>query len=81
MTRQDIEAAVCGDMETFVFDMLDGISSGQKDKAYRILYNMLHSGSDVFSVIGAIVSQFEMMLSVKPVSYTHLDVYKRQALC
>lgn len=74
VTRQDIEAAVCGDMETFVFDMLDGISSGQKDKAYRILYNMPHSGSDVFSVIGAIVSQFEMMLSVKQMREDSLDL-------
>lgn len=72
--REDIEEAVCGDMETFVFDMLDGISSGQKDKAFRILYNMLHSGSDVFSVIGAIVSQFEMMLSVKQMREDGLDL-------
>ncbi len=72
--QEDIEAAVCGDLETFVFDMLDGISSGQKDKAFRILYNMLHGGSDPFSVIGAIVSQFEMMLSVKQMREDGMDL-------
>lgn len=72
--QEDIEEAVCGDLETFVFDMLDGISSGQKDKAFRILYNMLHGGSDPFSVIGAIVSQFEMMLSVKQMREDGMDL-------
>lgn len=65
VTEKDIAQAVSGDMDTFVFDMLDGISNGQKDKAFSILYNMLHSGMDSFSIIGAIVSHFELMLSVK----------------
>jgi DNA polymerase-3 subunit delta len=35
---------------------------------------MLHSGSDAFSIIGAIVSQFEMMLSVKQMREEGLDL-------
>ena len=35
---------------------------------------MLHSGSDPFSIIGAIVSQFEMMLSVKQMREEGLDL-------
>ncbi len=54
--------------------MLDGISSNQKDKAFQILYNMLHSGSDPFSIIGAIVSQFELMLSVRQLREDGLDL-------
>lgn len=65
ITDEDIERTVSGDMETFVFDMLDGISGNHKDKAFRILYNMLHSGTTPFSIIGSIVSQFELMLSVR----------------
>ncbi|MBR3756035.1 MAG: DNA polymerase III subunit delta [Firmicutes bacterium] len=65
VTENDIMETVHGDMDTFVFDMLDGISNNQKEKAFSILYNMMHGGSDAFSIIGAIVSQFEMMLSVK----------------
>lgn len=65
ITERDIEMTVCGDMDTFVFDMLDGISNGQKDKAFAVLYNMLNSGVDSYTIIGAIVSHFELMLSVK----------------
>lgn len=74
ITEEDIERTVSGDLDTFVFDMLDGISGGQKDKAFTILYNMLHSGSDPFSIIGAIVSQFELMLSVKQLREDGLDL-------
>ena len=74
VTEQDIERTVSGDLDTFVFDMLDGISSNQKDKAFQILYNMLHSGSDPFSIIGAIVSQFELMLSVRQLREDGLDL-------
>lgn len=74
ITEEDIERTVSGDLDTFVFDMLDGISSNQKDKAFQILYNMLHSGSDPFSIIGAIVSQFELMLSVRQLRDDGLDL-------
>lgn len=74
ITEEDIIKTVSGDMDTFVFDMLDGISSNQKDRAFAILYNMLHSGSDPFSIIGAIVSQFEMMLSVKQMREDGMDL-------
>jgi DNA polymerase-3 subunit delta len=65
ITEEDIEKAVSGDLDTFVFDLLDAITAGQKDRAFAILYNMLHSGSDAFAIIGVIVSQFELLLSVK----------------
>lgn len=65
VTEEDILTAVSGDIETFVFDMLDGISAGQKDKAFMMLNNILRSGSDPYAIIAVIVSQFELMLSVK----------------
>ncbi len=72
--EHDIEQAVSGDMDTFVFDMLDGISNNQKDRAFAVLYNMLHSGADSFSIIGAIVSHFELMLSVKQLRDDGMDL-------
>ena len=74
VTEEDITKTVSGDMDTFVFDMLDGISSNQKEKAFSVLYNMMHAGTDAFSIIGAIVSQFEMMLSVKQMREDGLDL-------
>lgn len=74
VSEEDIERTVSGDMDTFVFDMLDGISGNQKDKAFKILYNILHAGSDPFSIIGAIVSQFELMLSVRQLRDDGMDL-------
>ena len=78
ITETDVAGVVDGDADTFVFDMLDGISGNQKDKAFRILYNILHSGRDPFSLIGAVVSQFEMMLSVKQMREDGLDLSAMQ---
>lgn len=74
VTERDIVETVNGDTDTFVFDMLDGISNNQKEKAFSILYNMMHTGTDTFSIIGAIVSQFEMMLTVKQMREEGMDL-------
>ena len=74
VTTEDIEKTVSGDMDTFVFDMINGITGNQKDRAFEILYNILSSGEDPFSIIGAIVSQFEFLLSVKELREDGLDI-------
>ena len=74
ITEKDINETVSGDEETFVFEMLDGISGSQKEKAFRILYNILHTDSEPYSVIGAIVSQFELMLSVRQLLDNGMDI-------
>lgn len=65
VTEDDIDKTVRGDAETFVFHMLDGLSGNRREKAFRVMYNMLRSGTDPYYVIGAIASQFELMLSVR----------------
>lgn len=65
---KDIESAVCADNNTFIFDMLDAISANQKDKAFQILHNKLFQGDEVFNIVGSIISQFELMLSIRQLS-------------
>lgn len=74
VTEEDVQRVVSGDLETFVFDMLDAITAGKKDKAFQILYNILYSGREAFSVIGAIVSPFELLLSVKQLREDGMDL-------
>lgn len=74
VTEEDIMRTVSGDLDTFVFDMLDAITANQKDRAFQILYNILYSGKDAFSIIGVIVSQFELLLSVKELRDDGLDL-------
>ena len=66
--RDDIDRAILGDMDTYVFDFLDYVSSNKKEEAYLLLGNMLNSGNDVFSILGLLVSQFELMTEIKELS-------------
>lgn len=65
VTEEDVECCVSGDGDKFVFDMLDGISAGRKDRAFTIMHNIIGNGGEISPLIGAIVSQFELMLSVR----------------
>lgn len=60
----DVETAVLGDANTFVFDLLDSISGNDKEKSFRMLHDILTSGTAAFSLIGLIAGQFELLLSV-----------------
>lgn len=75
-----IENAVCADNNTFIFDMLDAISANQKDKAFQILHNKLYQGDEEFNIIGSIISQFELMISVRQLSddgFNLLDMHRK----
>ncbi len=64
VTEEAVSQVLNGDMDTFIFNLLDAVSGGQKDRAFGLLYNILSSGRDVFSIVGMLVNQFELMLEV-----------------
>ena len=64
VTEEAVSQVLNGDMDTFIFNLLDAVSSGQKDKAFQLLFNITSSGRDVFSIVGMLVNQFELMLDV-----------------
>lgn len=65
VTREDVDQTLHGDMDRFAFNFLDAISSGNKGEAFRLLHNMLGGGSEVFSLLGLLINQFELMYEVK----------------
>ncbi len=65
ISEEDINYTVNGDLDTYIFNLMDAISSNKKDNAFKLLYNILDAGSDVYSIISLIVSQFELILEVK----------------
>ena len=65
VTEEDVSATLNGDMDTFVFNFLDAVSSNRKDTAFELLHNILSSGNEVFNIIGVLVNHFELMLEVK----------------
>ena len=61
-----IEYAILGDKDTFIFDLIDGISGNNKRNAFEILDNRLERDRyEAMSIVGAIVSQLEIMLMAK----------------
>ena len=63
--EEDVSATLNGDMDTFVFNFLDAVSSNMKEQAFGLLHNILASGTDVFSIVGLLVNHFELVLEVK----------------
>lgn len=64
ITEENIGQVLNGDLDTFIFNLLDAVSGNQKEKAYYLLSNILNSGRDVYSVIAMMVNQFELLLDV-----------------
>jgi len=61
----DVLEVISGDIETNVFAMIDAASRNKKDEAFRMLYNVLGSGGNIFQILALLASQFEIMLEVK----------------
>ena len=69
VTQEVIEEAVIGDSDTFIFDLLDGISGNDKSRAFEILGSRLAKDQyEAMAVTGAIVSQIEIMYQAKELS-------------
>ena len=64
LTEEDISLILNGDLDKFIFDLLDAVSNHEKDKAFSLLYNILNSGRDVFSIAAMLINQFELLLDV-----------------
>ena len=76
----DISRQIYGEMPIQV-----GYCNGKNHKADTLEY---HRGeeldiavTDLIVVLGSRIDMEDSMMSFDPVSYTHLDVYKRQPLC
>ena len=65
ITQESVEQTLHGDMDRFVFSFLDAITGGKKDVGFRLLNNILTGGGEVFSIIGLLVNQFELMYEAK----------------
>lgn len=66
LRSEDIAGAVNGDKETFLFDLIDGISENNKTRALELLYNRM--SDDPYGgipLVAAIISQMELMYCVK----------------
>ncbi len=69
VTQETIAEAVIGDSDTFIFDLLDGISGNDKSRAFEILGSRLAKDQyEAMAVTGAICSQIEIMYEARELS-------------
>jgi DNA polymerase-3 subunit delta len=61
----DVLEVVSGDIEANIFAMIDAASRNKKDEAFRMLYNILGTGGNIFHALALLASQFEIILEVK----------------
>lgn len=65
ITKDDISKVTSKSLENNVFLLLDAIGYGKKDKALRLLRDLMIPGKNEFSLLGLIISQLEMLLAIR----------------
>ena len=65
LTNEVIDETVVKDIETFIFNLMNSVSEGRKDKAFVMLNNIIGDRGDASGVIGLIVNQFELMYAIR----------------
>lgn len=69
ITREDIRAVCTRSMECTVFEMVDAVVAGQEARAFRLMHDMLVSGSDRLGILAMLLRQYRLMFSVKVMQY------------
>ncbi|MGN0702966.1 MAG: DNA polymerase III subunit delta [Lentihominibacter sp.] len=65
VTAADVSDVLSTNPENDVFAMLDAIGRNRKDEAFRLLHNLIESGTPVFNLLHLITNQLELILTVK----------------
>ncbi len=77
---EDARSLLSENPENNVFAMLDAIGRNRKDEALRLLHNLLDSNEPVFNLLRLIVSQTELILSLKEMKEEGKSVNEMQKL-
>lgn len=72
--KEDVDRAVMGDLDTYVFDLLDHLSSNRKEDAFALLHNIVSSGNDVFPVLGLMIGHFELLTETGELRDRGMDI-------
>ena len=65
LRRETVKNTVESDIETFIFELMNSLSEGKKDRAFQLIHNIASDKSDVSLLVAMIVSQYELMYSIK----------------
>lgn len=65
LTEEVVRDAIQGDIESSAIDFINYLCDGEKDRAYRLLKNILGEEGDIYRLLALMVSQFEYLLAIR----------------
>lgn len=65
VTEEIAKQTIEGDVESSAIDFINHLCSGEKNKAFKLLNNILDEDNDAYRLIGLMVSQFELILGIR----------------
>lgn len=65
ITSLDVTSTLEGDLDTFVFSLVEAMGSGKKGEALNLYSNIISGGGKFFVILGLLISQYELMFDVK----------------
>ncbi len=65
ISKEEVSDLTDGNIEKNIFKLVDAVSRNRKDEAYRMLHNLFSAGEEIYKILYMIVSQLEIILSVK----------------
>ncbi len=71
---EDVNEVTDGNIEKNIFKLVDAVSRNRKDEAYRMLHNILSGGERFQIILYMIVSQLEIILSVKELREKSMNI-------
>lgn len=63
--KEDVSRTISGNIDTNVFAMIDALSQGRRDEAFRLLHNLMLFGEKEYRLLALISSQFESVLAAR----------------
>lgn len=65
ITALDVTSTLEGDLDTFVFSLIEAMGSGRKGEALNLFSNIVSGGGKFFGILGLLIGQYELMLDVR----------------
>lgn len=65
ITALDVTSTLEGDLDTFVFSLVEAMGSGAKGEALNLFSNIMSGGGKIYAILGLLIGQYELMLDVR----------------
>ncbi|HKK95543.1 MAG TPA: DNA polymerase III subunit delta [Anaerovoracaceae bacterium] len=76
LSERDINLAVLGTEDTYIFNLIDSMCNRDIKKAMNITINKLNNNESAFQIIGLVIAQFEIIYDIKSMEEIDMTPYQ-----